>query len=190
MEKHFIKSKIRLRETHQTRKSDKKFNWRHARDWRGSALEGDIWESLILSNGAGVRMNRTNSFLDNELGGSVPWGKIFGGFGLIFGKKGYLENGMNFGNFVDLSSLFPGNSRRCPKIYRQKPGYGSSTESQAVLNPQRNLRRWTDKKRLRSRKRIIGIAFFFDMQVGETRNLPNIIASIRHVRDLVANQIC
>jgi len=61
----------------------------------------------------------------------------------------------------------------------------SHTGVRAVLDSQRNL---SDEqiKKIAANGGIIGIAFF-DMAVGEPE-LPNIVASIRHIRDLVGIQ--
>jgi microsomal dipeptidase-like Zn-dependent dipeptidase len=66
-----------------------------------------------------------------------------------------------------------------------KPVMVSHTGVRAVLDSQRNLSDDQIKK-IAANEGIIGIAFF-DMAVGEPE-LPNIIASIRHIRNLVGIQ--
>jgi microsomal dipeptidase-like Zn-dependent dipeptidase len=173
----FIKSRSDLEKLIKARKSDKNVIGAMLGIEGAHALEGDI-ENLDLVYGAGVRMIGPTHFFDNELGGSAH-GENLGGL-TDFGKKVILK--MNeLGIFVDLAHCSPAIVEDVLNISTE-PVMVSHTGVQAVLNSQRNL---TDGqiKKIAAVEGIIGIAFF-DMAVGEPE-LPNIIASIRHVRDLV-----
>jgi len=173
----FIKSRSDLEKLIKARKSDKNVIGAMLGIEGAHALEGDI-ENLNLVYGAGVRMIGPTHFFDNELGGSAH-GENLGGL-TDFGKKVILK--MNeLGIFVDLAHCSPAIVEDVLNISTE-PVMVSHTGVQAVLNSQRNLSDGQIKK-IAAVEGIIGIAFF-DMAVGEPE-LPNIIASIRHVRDLV-----
>jgi microsomal dipeptidase-like Zn-dependent dipeptidase len=173
----FIKSRSDLEKLIKARKSDKNVIGAMLGIEGAHALEGDI-ENLDLVYGAGVRMIGPTHFFDNELGGSAH-GENLGGL-TDFGKKVILK--MNeLGIFVDLAHCSPAIVEDVLNISTE-PVMVSHTGVQAVLNSQRNLSDGQIKK-IAAVEGIIGIAFF-DMAVGEPE-LPNIIASIRHVRDLV-----
>jgi microsomal dipeptidase-like Zn-dependent dipeptidase len=96
-----------------------------------------------------------------------------------FGKEAVKKmNELNI--FIDLAHSSPAIVEDVLNL-TTKPVMVSHTGVRAVLDSQRNL---TDDqiKRIATNRGIIGIAFF-DMAVGEPE-LPNIIASIKHVRDL------
>jgi membrane dipeptidase len=173
----FIKSKIDLENLIQARKSDKNIIGAMLGIEGAHALEGNI-ENLDLVYAAGVRMIGPTHFFDNELGGSAH-GENLGGL-TDFGKE-VIRKMNELGIFVDLAHCSPAIVEDVLNM-STAPVMVSHTGVQAVLNSQRNLSDDQIKKIARN-EGIIGIAFF-DMAVGEPE-LPNIIASIRHVRDLV-----
>jgi microsomal dipeptidase-like Zn-dependent dipeptidase len=144
------------------------------------ALEGDI-ENLDLVYAAGVRMIGPTHFFDNELGGSAH-GENLGGL-TDFGKK-VIRKMNKLGIFIDLAHCSPAIVEDVLNISTE-PVMVSHTGVRAVLDSQRNLSDDQIKK-IAANEGIIGIAFF-DMAVGEPE-LPNIIASIRHIRNLVGIQ--
>src|SRR5690606_33614075 len=143
----------------------------------GHALEGRL-ENIELAYEAGVRMIGPTHFFDNEFGGSAHGqnGAGLTDFGVAAVKR------MNeLGIFVDLAHASPAIVEDVLN-HSSDPVIVSHTGVRAVLDSQRNL---NDEQiqRIAANGGIIGIAFF-DMAVGEPE-LPNIIASIKHVRDLV-----
>jgi membrane dipeptidase len=173
----FIKSKIDLENLIQARKSDKNMIGAMLGIEGAHALEGNI-ENLDLVYAAGVRMIGPTHFFDNELGGSAH-GENLGGL-TDFGKE-VIQKMNELGIFVDLAHCSPAIVEDVLNM-STAPVMVSHTGVRAVLDSQRNLSDDQIKK-IAANEGIIGIAFF-DMAVGEPE-LPNIIASIRHVRDLV-----
>ncbi|WP_296701687.1 dipeptidase [Algoriphagus sp.] len=141
------------------------------------ALEGSL-ENLEKVYEAGVRMIGLTHFFDNELGGSAHGEN---GAGLTdFGKS--VINKMNELNiFIDLAHCSPAIIDDVLNL-TDKPVMVSHIGVRAVLDSQRNL---TDEQiqRIAANGGIIGIAFF-GMAVGEPE-LEGIIASMKHIRDLV-----
>ena len=117
-------------------------------------------------------------FFDNELGGSAHGES---GDGLTEFGKAAVRRMNDLGIFVDLAHSSPAIVDDVLAISTQ-PVIVSHTGVRAVLDSQRNL---SDEqiKKIAEKGGIIGVAFF-DMAVGEPE-LPNIIASIKHIRDLV-----
>ncbi|MDN3205799.1 dipeptidase [Algoriphagus sediminis] len=143
----------------------------------GHALEGEI-ENLKKVYDAGVRMMGLTHFFDNELGGSAH-GESLEGL-TEFGRQVVGE--MNkLGMFIDLAHCSPAMVDDVLDMTTQ-PVIVSHTGVRAVLDSQRNLSDDQIRK-IASKGGIIGIAFF-DQAVG-VPELPNIIASMKHVRDLV-----
>jgi microsomal dipeptidase-like Zn-dependent dipeptidase len=173
----FIKSKADLERLIQARKSDKNVIGAMLGIEGAHALEGEI-ENLDLVYEAGVRMIGPTHFFDNELGGSAH-GENLGGL-TDFGKQ-VIRKMNELGIFVDLAHCSPAIVDDVLAI-TTAPVMVSHTGVRAVLDSQRNLSDDQIKK-IATNGGIIGIAFF-DMAVGEPE-LPNIIASIHHVRDLV-----
>ncbi len=173
----FIKSKIDLENLIQARKSDKNIIGAMLGIEGAHALEGNI-ENLDLVYAAGVRMIGPTHFFDNELGGSAH-GENLGGL-TDFGKE-VIQKMNELGIFVDLAHCSPAIVEDVLNM-STAPVMVSHSGVRAVLDSQRNLSDDQIKK-IAANEGIIGIAFF-DMAVGEPE-LPNIIASIRHVRDLV-----
>lgn len=141
------------------------------------ALEGKL-ENLDRVYEAGVRMIGLTHFFDNELGGSAH-GTSQAGL-TEFGRS--VVRKMNeLGIFVDLAHCSPAIVDDVLGM-TTKPVMVSHTGVRAVLDSQRNL---SDEQiqKIAQNGGIIGIAFF-DEAVG-VPELPNIIASIQHVRDLV-----
>jgi len=173
----FIKSKVDLENLIQARKTDKSVIGAMLGIEGAHALEGKI-ENLDLVYNAGVRMIGPTHFFDNELGGSAH-GENLSGL-TDFGKE-VIRKMNELGIFVDLAHCSPAIVDDVLEI-TSAPVIVSHTGVRAVLDSQRNL---TDAQiqKIAANGGIIGIAFF-DMAVGEPE-LPNIIASIRHVRDLV-----
>lgn len=173
----FIRSKSDLERLIEARKTDKAVIGAMLGIEGGHALEGTL-ENLAKVYDAGVRMIGPTHFFDNEFGGSAHGQS---GDGLTeFGKK--VVTRMNeLGIFIDLAHSSPA---IVDDILNQttKPVMVSHTGVRAVLDSQRNLSD-TQIQKIAANGGIIGIAFF-DMAVGEPE-LPNIIASIKHVRDLV-----
>lgn len=146
----------------------------------GHALEG-ILENLDKVYEAGVRMIGPTHFFDNEFGGSAHGEN---GAGLSEFGKSAVKRMNELGIFIDLAHSSPAIVEDILNLSTE-PIIVSHTGVRAVLDSQRNLSDGQIKK-IASRGGIIGIAFF-DMAVG-TPELPNIIASIKHVRDLVGVQ--
>ncbi len=173
----FIKSKADLQNLIEARKIDKEVIGAMLGIEGGHALEGTL-ENLDKVYDAGVRMLGPTHFFDNEFGGSAHGQN---GAGLTeFGIK--VINRMNeLGIFIDLAHSSPAIVDDILSL-STKPVMVSHTGVRAVLDSQRNL---SDEQiqKIAANGGIIGIAFF-DMAVG-TPELPNIIASIKHVRDLV-----
>ena len=143
----------------------------------GHALEGRL-ENIERAYEAGVRMIGPTHFFDNEFGGSAHGqnGAGLTDFGVAAVKR------MNeLGIFVDLAHASPAIVEDVLN-HSSDPVIVSHTGVRAVLDSQRNLNN-EQIQRIAANGGIIGIAFF-DMAVGEPE-LPNIIASIKHVRDLV-----
>ncbi|HAZ24846.1 MAG TPA: peptidase M19 [Algoriphagus sp.] len=141
------------------------------------ALEGDLLNIDRVFE-AGVRMIGPTHFFDNELGGSAHGES---GDGLTEFGKAAVRRMNDLGIFVDLAHSSPAIVDDVLAISTQ-PVIVSHTGVRAVLDSQRNL---SDEqiKKIAEKGGIIGVAFF-DMAVGEPE-LPNIIASIKHIRDLV-----
>ncbi|WP_144606493.1 dipeptidase [Algoriphagus algorifonticola] len=141
------------------------------------ALEGDLLNIDRVFE-AGVRMIGPTHFFDNELGGSAHGES---GDGLTEFGKAAVKRMNDLGIFVDLAHSSPAIVDDVLAISTQ-PVIVSHTGVRAVLDSQRNL---SDEqiKKIAEKGGIIGVAFF-DMAVGEPE-LPNIIASIKHIRDLV-----
>lgn len=141
------------------------------------ALEGKL-ENIDAVYNAGIRMIGPTHFFDNELGGSAHGES---GEGLsAFGKEVIMK--MNeLGIFIDLAHSSPAIIDDVLAL-SSNPVIVSHTGLKSVLNSQRNL---SDEQiqRIARKKGIIGIAFF-EKAVGNPE-LPNIIASIKHIRDLV-----
>jgi microsomal dipeptidase-like Zn-dependent dipeptidase len=175
-----IKSKSDLEKLIIARKSDKSVIGAMLGIEGAHALEGDI-ENLDLVYAAGVRMIGPTHFFDNELGGSAH-GENLGGL-TDFGKK-VIRKMNELGIFIDLAHCSPAIVEDVLNM-STKPVMVSHTGVRAVLDSQRNLSDDQIKK-IAANEGIIGIAFF-DMAVGEPE-LPNIIASIRHIRNLVGIQ--
>ncbi len=176
----FIKSKADLENLITARKSDKQVIGTMLGIEGGHALEASL-ENLEKVYDEGVRMIGPTHFFDNEFGGSAH-GK--NGSGLTdFGKAAVAK--MNeLGIFIDLAHSSPAIVDDVLNL-TTKPVMVSHTGVRAVLDSQRNLSDAQIQK-IAANGGIIGIAFF-DMAVGEPE-LPNIIASIKHVRDLVGIQ--
>jgi membrane dipeptidase len=173
----FVKSKADLQKLIEARKTDKSVIGAMLGIEGGHALEGTM-ENLEKVYEAGVRMIGPTHFFDNEFGGSAHG---LSGEGLTdYGKK--VVSKMNdLGIFIDLAHSSPAIIEDILSL-TTKPVIVSHTGVQAVLDSPRNL---TDGQiqKIANKGGIIGIAFF-DMAMG-TPELPNIIASIKHVRDLV-----
>jgi microsomal dipeptidase-like Zn-dependent dipeptidase len=176
----FIKSKADLERLIEARKSDREVIGAMLGIEGGHALEGTL-ENLEVVYASGVRMIGPTHFFDNEFGGSAHGEN---GTGLTdFGKAAVAK--MNeFGIFIDLAHSSPAIVDDVLAI-TTKPVMVSHTGVRKVLDSPRNL---SDEQiqKIAANGGIIGIAFF-DMAVG-TPELPNIIASIKHVRDLVGVQ--
>lgn len=143
----------------------------------GHALEGNL-ENLEKVFEAGVRMIGPTHFFDNEFGGSAHGEN---GAGLSDFGKDAIRKMNELGIFIDLAHSSPAIVEDVLNL-TSKPVMVSHTGVRAVLDSQRNLSDAQIQK-IAANGGIIGIAFF-DMAVGEPE-LPNIIASIKHVRDLV-----
>lgn len=173
----FVKSKADLEKLIEARKSDKEVIGAMLGIEGGHALEGTL-ENLEKVYEAGVRMIGPTHFFDNEFGGSAH-GENNGGLS-DFGKSAVRK--MNeLGIFIDLAHSSPAIVDDVLGMTTQ-PVMVSHTGVRAVLDSQRNL---SDEqiRKIAANGGIMGIAFF-DLAVGEPE-LPNIIASIKHVRDLV-----
>lgn len=176
----FVKSKADLEKLIEARKSNKEVIGVMLGIEGGHALEGTLG-NLEAVHAAGVRMIGPTHFFDNEFGGSAHGQN---GDGLTdFGKAAVTK--MNeLGIFIDLAHSSPAIVDDVLDLTSQ-PVIVSHTGVRAVLDSQRNL---SDEQiqKIAANGGIMGIAFF-DMAVG-TPELPNIIASIKHVRDLVGVQ--
>lgn len=173
----FVQSKADLEKLIEVRKTDKEVIGAMLGIEGGHALEGTL-ENLDKVYAAGVRMVGPTHFFDNEFGGSAHGQS---GEGLTdFGKK-VIARMNELGIFIDLAHASPAIVEDILRL-SSKPVIVSHTGVRAVLDSQRNL---SDEQiqKIAANGGIIGIAFF-DMAVG-TPELPNIIASIKHVRDLV-----
>ncbi|MBN7811438.1 dipeptidase [Algoriphagus sp. H41] len=173
----FIRSKADLQQLVEARKTDKQVIGAMLGIEGGHAIEGSL-ENLEKVYEAGVRMIGPTHFFDNEFGGSAH-GESNEGLS-DFGKSAVMR--MNeLGIFVDLAHASPAIIDDVLKLSTE-PVIVSHTGVRGVLDSQRNL---SDEQiqKIASKGGIIGIAFF-DGAVG-TPELPNIIASILYVRDLV-----
>lgn len=173
----FVKSKADFQKLIEGRKTDKSIIGGMLGIEGAHALEGDL-SNLERVYDAGVRMIGLTHFFDNELGGSAHGQRQAGltEFGRSVVKK------MNeMGIFVDLAHCSPAIVDDVLEM-TDRPVIVSHTGVRGVLDSQRNL---SDEHiiKIAANGGIIGIAFF-DEAVG-IPELPNIIASIKHVRDLV-----
>ena len=173
----FIKNKSNLIRLIEARKSDKKVIGAMLGIEGGHALEASL-ENLEKVYAAGVRMIGPTHFFDNEFGGSAHGEN---GAGLSDFGKSAVQKMNELGIFIDLAHASPAIVEDVLNL-TTKPVMVSHTGVRAVLDSQRNLSDAQIQK-IAANGGIIGIAFF-DMAVGEPE-LPNIIASIKHVRDLV-----
>lgn len=173
----FIRSKADLEKLISARKTDQSVIGAMLGIEGAHALEGSL-ENLDRVYEAGVRMIGPTHFFDNKLGGSAH-GESLDGL-TDFGEQ-VIRRMNELGVFVDLAHSSPAIVDDVLKITTQ-PVIVSHTGVRAVLDSQRNLSDAQIQK-IAANGGIIGIAFF-DMAVGEPE-LPNIISSIRHVRDLV-----
>ena len=173
----FVQSKADLEKLLEARKSDKSVIGAMLGIEGGHALEGSL-ENLEKVYQAGVRMIGPTHFFDNEFGGSAHGQN---GEGLTEFGKTAVKKMNELGIFIDLAHSSPAIVSDVLDL-TDSPVIVSHTGVRAVLDSQRNL---SDEQiqKIAANGGIIGIAFF-DMAVGEPE-LPNIIASIKHVRDLV-----
>jgi membrane dipeptidase len=176
----FISSKADFERLIKARKEDKSVIGAMLGIEGGHAIEGSL-DNIDRVYEAGVRMIGPTHFFDNEFGGSAHGqnGAGLTEFGIAAVKR------MNeLGIFIDLAHASPAIVEDVLN-HSAEPIIVSHTGVRAVLDSQRNL---DDRqiKKISDKGGIIGIAFF-DMAVGEPE-LPNIIASIKHVRDLVGIQ--
>ena len=173
----FIQSKADLQKLINLRAEDKNTIGAMLGIEGAHALEGDLLNIDRVFE-AGVRMIGPTHFFDNELGGSAHGES---GDGLTEFGKAAVRRMNDLGIFVDLAHSSPAIVDDVLAISTQ-PVIVSHTGVRAVLDSQRNL---SDEqiKKIAEKRGIIGVAFF-DMAVGEPE-LPNIIASIKHIRDLV-----
>lgn len=172
-----VKSKSDLNQLIEARKSDKNVIGGMLGIEGAHALEGDILNVDRVYE-AGVRMIGPTHFFDNKLGGSAHGES---GEGLTDFGKSVIKRMNELGIFIDLAHSSPAIVEDVLDMTTQ-PVIVSHTGVRAVLDSQRNL---SDHQiqRIAENGGIIGIAFF-DAAVGEPE-IPNIIASIKHVRDLV-----
>ncbi|SMP36309.1 Zn-dependent dipeptidase, dipeptidase homolog [Algoriphagus winogradskyi] len=173
----FVKNKADLNKLISARKNDESVIGGMLGIEGAHALEGDI-ENLNRVYEAGVRMIGLTHFFDNELGGSAH-GQSQAGL-TEFGKS-VVQKMNELGIFVDLAHCSPAIVDDVLEMTTM-PVMVSHTGVRAVLDSQRNLSDLQIQK-IAENGGIIGIAFF-DEAVG-VPELPNIIASIKHVRDLV-----
>ena len=173
----FIKKKSDLEKLIDARKSDNQVIGAMLGIEGGHALEASL-ENLEKVYAAGVRMIGPTHFFDNEFGGSAHGEN---GAGLSDFGKSAVQKMNELGIFIDLAHASPAIVEDVLNL-TTKPVMVSHTGVRAVLDSQRNLSDAQIQK-IAANGGIIGIAFF-DMAVGEPE-LPNIIASIKHVRDLV-----
>ncbi len=173
----FIKTKADLLKLIQARKSDNEVIGAMLGIEGGHALEASL-ENLQKVYDAGVRMIGPTHFFDNEFGGSAHGEN---GSGLSDFGKSAVRRMNELGIFIDLAHSSPAIVDDVLTLTTE-PVMVSHTGVRAILDSQRNL---SDEqiRKIAANRGIIGIAFF-DMAVG-TPELPNIIASIKHVRDLV-----
>jgi len=173
----FIKSKADLERLIEARKTDQEVIGAMLGIEGGHALEGTL-ENLDAVYDVGVRMIGPTHFFDNEFGGSAHGEN---GTGLTEFGKTAIKRMNELGILIDLAHSSPAIVDDVLSI-TTKPVIVSHTGVRAVLDSQRNL---SDEqiKKIAANGGIMGIAFF-DMAVGEPE-LPNIIASIKHIRDLV-----
>jgi len=176
----FIKKKSDLEKLIDARKSDNQVIGAMLGIEGGHALEASL-ENLEKVYAAGVRMIGPTHFFDNEFGGSAHGEN---GAGLSEFGKSAVRKMNELGIFIDLAHASPAIVEDVLNL-TTKPVMVSHTGVRAVLDSQRNLSD-TQIQKIAANGGIIGIAFF-DMAVGEPE-LPNIIASIKHVRDLVGIQ--
>lgn len=176
----FIKSKTDLEKLLIARKLDKQVIGAMLGIEGGHALEASL-ENLEKVYAAGVRMIGPTHFFDNEFGGSAHGEN---GAGLSDFGKSAVRKMNELGIFIDLAHSSPSIVEDVLNL-TTKPVMVSHTGVRAILDSQRNLSDAQIQK-IAANGGIIGIAFF-DMAVGEPE-LPNIIASIKHVRDLVGIQ--
>ena len=173
----FIKSKADLTKLISARKNDKSVIGGMLGIEGAHALEGEL-ANLDRVYEAGVRMIGLTHFFDNELGGSAH-GQNQAGL-TEFGRD--VVRKMNeLGIFVDLAHCSPAIVDDVLEMTTM-PVMVSHTGVRAILDSQRNLSDLHIRK-IAEKGGIIGIAFF-DEAVG-VPELPNIISSIKHVRDLV-----
>jgi microsomal dipeptidase-like Zn-dependent dipeptidase len=173
----FIKSKADLERLIEARKTDQEVIGAMLGIEGGHALEGTL-ENLDAVYDVGVRMIGPTHFFDNEFGGSAHGEN---GTGLTEFGKTAIKRMNELGILIDLAHSSTAIVDDVLSI-TTKPVIVSHTGVRAVLDSQRNL---SDEqiKKIAANGGIMGIAFF-DMAVGEPE-LPNIIASIKHIRDLV-----
>lgn len=176
----FIQSKADLEKLILARKSDQQVIGAMLGIEGGHALEASL-ENLDKVYAAGVRMIGPTHFFDNEFGGSAHGEN---GAGLSEFGRSAVRKMNELGIFIDLAHSSPAIVDDVLNL-TTKPVIVSHTGVRAVLDSQRNLSDAQIQK-IAANGGIIGIAFF-DMAVGEPE-LPNIIASIKHVRDLVGIQ--
>lgn len=176
----FIQSKADLEKLILARKSDQQVIGAMLGIEGGHALEASL-ENLDKVYAAGVRMIGPTHFFDNEFGGSAHGEN---GAGLSEFGRSAVRKMNELGIFIDLAHSSPAIVDDVLNL-SSKPVIVSHTGIRAVLDSQRNLSDAQIQK-IAANGGIIGIAFF-DMAVGEPE-LPNIIASIKHVRDLVGIQ--
>ncbi|PZX48924.1 dipeptidase [Algoriphagus chordae] len=173
----FVRNKADFARLTEARKSDKSIIGGMLGIEGAHALEGDI-ANLDRVYEAGVRMIGLTHFFDNELGGSAH-GQSQDGL-TEFGRE--VVRKMNkLGIFVDLAHCSPAIVDDVLEMTTM-PVIVSHTGVIGVLDSQRNLSDLHIQK-IAENGGIIGIAFF-DEAVG-VPELPNIIASIMHIRDLV-----
>jgi microsomal dipeptidase-like Zn-dependent dipeptidase len=173
----FIRSKKELEQLIEARMSNKEVIGAMLGIEGGHAIEGSL-ENLEKVYQAGVRMIGPTHFFDNEFGGSAH-GENNEGL-TEFGKSA-IRRMNELGIFIDLAHSSPAIVDDVLDL-STKPVIISHTGVRGVLDSQRNL---SDEqiRKIADKGGIIGIAFF-DGAVGSPE-LPNIIASIKYVRDLV-----
>jgi membrane dipeptidase len=176
----FISSRADLERLVEARKEDQAVIGTMLGIEGGHALEGSL-ENIDRAYEAGVRMIGPTHFFDNEFGGSAHGQN---GAGLTEFGIAAIKRMNELGIFVDLAHASPAIVEDVLK-HSSEPIIVSHTGVRGVLDSQRNLDDEQIQK-IAAKGGIIGIAFF-DMAVGEPE-LPNIIASIRHIRDLVGIQ--
>ncbi|MBT8142750.1 MAG: dipeptidase, partial [Gammaproteobacteria bacterium] len=141
------------------------------------ALEGQI-ENVDRLHAAGIRMMAATHFFDNELGGSAHG---ISGEGLTdFGQQ-VVKRMDELGMIHDLAHISPSMIDDVLNLTTQ-PVLVSHTGVKGVLDSPRNL---SDAhiKRIASNGGLIGIAFF--PEAAGPKGTPDIVASMKYVRDLV-----